>query len=91
MRFSESGDALSLDLVLVPSDKRGQGTGHLLLRRLLLLADSLGKPVLTTARPIGKSTPETLDRLERFYGRSGFRVVQRGVSSALMRRDPPSR
>lgn len=87
MRFSESSDALTLDLVLVPAERRGQGVGTALINRLLLLADTIGKPVLTTARPIGRSNPETLARLVRYYERMGFAVTKWGVSSALMRRE----
>jgi GNAT superfamily N-acetyltransferase len=95
LRYTESADALSLDIVIVPREFRSQGLGSLLVRRVLLLADSLGKPVLTTARPIGGHTPETLERLVSYYGQFGFRTVQRGVSAVHMRRPagglPPPR
>ncbi len=84
LRFSESCEAFVLDLVLVPSESRGQGVGTMLIERLLHLADSQGKPVHTTARPIGQNTPGILTRLIHYYERFGFQVSQRGVSSAFM-------
>jgi GNAT superfamily N-acetyltransferase len=89
LRFSEGKDAFMLDLVLVPAKFRGRGLGTALVRRLLRLADAVGKPVHTTARPIGRSTPDTLSRLVLYYERLGFHVLQRGVASVLMRRPVP--
>jgi len=88
LRFSESSEAFRLDLVLVPSPRRGEGIGSELVGRLLQLADSSGKPVLVTARPIGRSDPETLRRLVTYYERHGFVVRQWSGTSALMRREP---
>jgi len=75
-----------LELVMVVSAQRGLGLGTELVRRLLVLADAACKPVLTTARPIGATAPVALERLERYYSRFGFSVVERGVSSTRMRR-----
>lgn len=90
MRYSESRDAFSLDVVLVPGSFRAKGLGSLLVRRVLLAADALGKPVLTTARPIGGYSEETLERLVRYYSGFGFRTVQRGLTAVHMRRPPLS-
>lgn len=89
LRFSEGKDAFLLDLVLVPAKFRGRGLGTALVRRLLRLADAAGKPVHTTARPIGRSTPDTLNRLVLYYERLGFDVLQRGVASVHMCRPAP--
>ena len=86
LRYSESREALSLDLVMVPGRFRGGGLGSFLVRRLLGLADLLGKPVLTTARPIGGNSPEALERLVRYYARFGFQSAQRGLTAVHMRR-----
>jgi GNAT superfamily N-acetyltransferase len=86
MRFSESRHALSLDLILVPSACRGAGLGTALIHRLFAIADALGKPIHTTARPIGQSSPEILDRLVRYYERLGFVVVEQGFRAVHMKR-----
>lgn len=86
LRFSEGQEAFSLDLVLVPSGLRDRGLGSMLVDRLLALADRASKPVRTTARPIGRSTPQILARLVRFYERLGFRVEQEAVDSVMMLR-----
>lgn len=91
MRFSESRHAFSLDLVLVPASCRGEGLGTALLQRLFAIADSLAKPVHTTARPIGTSSPEVLRRLVRYYERLGFVTVEEGFSCVHMKRPSPSR
>lgn len=88
LRYSESRDALSLDLVLVPGRFRRLGVGSLLIRRLLVLADALGKPVLTTARPIGGYSAEALERLVRYYASFGFHPQHRGLTAVHMRRLP---
>ncbi len=88
LRFSEGPDALSLDLVLVPSKLRNTGVGSQLVGRLLALADWAGKPVRTTARPIGRNTPQILARLVGFYERYGFRGEGRGIDCVMMRRPP---
>lgn len=84
LRFSEGKDAFVLDLVVVPSELRGQGLGTALIRRLLALAQWAGKPVYTTARPIGRNTPETLERLVCYYERLGFRRTKEGLTSVMM-------
>lgn len=91
MRFSESAHALSLDLVLVPASCRSEGLGTALIHRLFAIADALAKPVNTTARPIGTSSPEILARLVRYYERLGFATVERGFSTVHMKRPPVSR
>lgn len=84
LRFSEGKDAFVLDLVLVPREHRSQGLGTALIHRLLALADWAGKRVNTTARPIGRNTPETLERLVRYYERLGFRRTEEGLTSVMM-------
>jgi GNAT superfamily N-acetyltransferase len=95
MRFSESQHAFRLDVVHVPSAFRSAGLGTALIRRLFAIADALGKPIHTTARPIGQSNPEILARLVRYYERLGFSRVEDGFGSVHMKRparkrgDPP--
>lgn len=91
LRFSESRDVFLLDLVMVPTGLRQQGHGAALIARLLAMADTLSKPVLLTARPIGQSSPEALARLVRYYEDFGFREEQRALTSVLMRRPVPGR
>jgi GNAT superfamily N-acetyltransferase len=76
---------------MVPGRFRGLGLGSVLVRRVLLAADALRKPVLTTARPIGGNSPEALARLVRYYGRFGFHPVQHGLTAVHMRRLPGGR
>lgn len=91
MRFSESRHAFSLDLILVPSECRSTGLGTELILRLLAIADAVGKPVHTTARPIGQSNPEILERLVRYYERFGFASVDRGFRTVHMKRPARNR
>jgi GNAT superfamily N-acetyltransferase len=91
LHFAENEDSFSLELVLVAAAERGRGLGTELIRRLFILADVAGKPILTTARPIGANTPAALARLERYYQRLGFEVTRRGVSSVDMQRPPERR
>jgi len=86
MRFSESRHAFSLDLILVPSACRGAGLGTALIHRLLAIADAVGKPVHTTARPIGQSSAEIVDRLVAYYQRFGFVPVEQGFRAVHMKR-----
>ena len=86
MRFSESRHAFSLDLILIPSACRGAGLGTALIHRLLAIADTVGKPVHTTARPIGQSSQEILDRLVAYYERFGFVAVEQGFRAVHMKR-----
>ncbi len=86
LRFSEGKDAFVLDLVLVPAEHRAQGLGTALIHRLLVLADWAGKRIDTTARPIGRSTPETLERLVRYYEGLGFHRTKEGLTSVMMSR-----
>jgi predicted GNAT superfamily acetyltransferase len=91
LHFAENEDNFSLDLVLVAAAERGSGLGTELIRRLFILADAAGKPIVTTARPIGSSSPAALARLERYYLRLGFEATRRGVSSVDMQRPPERR
>ncbi len=89
LRYSESGEAFSLDIMMVPGHFRGHGIGTLLVRRLLFMADALGKPVLTVARPLGGgNSPDALERLVRYYLRFGFQPVHQGLTTVHMRRPP---
>ena len=88
LRFSEGQGALSLDLVLLPSELRNMGMGSMLLARMLALADRTGMPVRTTARPIGPNNPKIFARLVRFSERFGFRTEHKAADRVMMRRPP---
>jgi len=86
MKFSESKTSFSIDIVLVPSAHRSGGIGTLMIERILLLADALGKDVFVSARPIGTSSKEALERLVDYYRRFGFRVADQGLTVVYMER-----
>lgn len=78
--------SFSVDILFVPSRHRGRGIGSLLLRRVLFLADTVGKDTLLTVRPLGASNEETLAALVSYYARFGFALVDREAGLAHMRR-----
>jgi GNAT superfamily N-acetyltransferase len=86
LRFTETLEAIELDIVLVPTGHRKRGIGTFLVLRLLTLADAVGKPVRTTARPIGQRSPAILARLVAYYHRFGFEARERGVTTVKMER-----
>ena len=86
LRFVEDEESFLLDLVLVPMAARRRGVGSLLVKRLILLADSVGKPVRLVARPVGQSAPDLLEKLATFYRRFGFVETERKLTSILMSR-----
>jgi len=89
LRFSEGVGSFSIDTVMVPAAQRSQGIGSKLISHVLILADHLGKQVRLSARPIGDTSEERLQRLIVYYMRFGFYVVDRGHSIAYMVRDVP--
>jgi len=88
LKFSESRTSFSIDIVSVPAAYRNRGIGTLLIRHVLSLADAMQKDVMVSARPIGTSNEETLQRLVRYYERFGFREFDRGLTVVYMRRRP---
>ena len=88
LKFSESDEAFSIDLVMVPAMNRGRGIGSTLVRHVLTLADAMGKNVHVAARPVPCSDQKRLERLEEFYTRFGFHVVDRGETATYMMRQP---
>lgn len=84
LRFSESKTSFSIDIVNVPSPHRNKGIGTTLINHVLHLADRLGKSVLVTARPIGSSEVEKLQRLVCFYKKFGFEVQDTGLTAVYM-------
>lgn len=84
LRFSEDRTSFSIDIVMVPPDFRGRGIGSGLIRHILVLADSLGKNVRVSARPLGSMSEERLQRLVTYYRRFGFEEVDRGLSAVHM-------
>ena len=86
LKFSESHLAYSIDTVLVPAKFRGQGIGTQLIRKILLMADTEGKEVYLSARPIGTNDEEKLNRLVHYYERFGFQPIDRGLTVVYMKR-----
>ncbi len=86
LKYAESGRSFSIDIVLVPPAHRGAGIGRQLIERVLCLADSLGKDVYLSARPIGQASKDALERLILYYQRFGFVVQDRALTTAYMRR-----
>lgn len=86
LKFAESKTSLSIDLVMVPAAHRNKGVGAMLIQRVLLLADSMGKNIFVSARPIGNNSEERLDRLVKYYSRFGFEVTDRGLTVVYMAR-----
>jgi GNAT superfamily N-acetyltransferase len=84
LKYSETGNSFSIDIVLVPAGHRSKGIGNLLIRHILLLADNLNKEVYVSARPIGSCSDEKLERLVTYYQRFGFEVLDRGLTTAYM-------
>lgn len=90
LRFSEGVGSFSIDTVMVPAVHRSKGIGSRLIGHILILADRLGKQVRLSARPIGDTSEERLQRLIAYYQRFGFYVEDRGNSIAYMVRDVPT-
>lgn len=91
LKFSEGKNSLSIDIVMVPSRYRNRGIGTMLINRILLLADSMNKSVYLSARPIGSSSEEMLQKLVSYYERFGFKLVDRGMLVAHMSREAYSK
>lgn len=89
IKFSESKEAFSVDIIMVPAKHRSQGVGKKLLQHVLTLADAMHKPTNVTVRPIGASLdPEALEDLVAYYRKFGFEELDRGSTVVYMRRIP---
>lgn len=88
LKFSESKNAFSIDIVIVPAPHRNQRIGTMLIKRILLLADTMGKQVCLTARPLGTCNDENIQRLVSYYKRFDFYIEGRGLTTAFMVREP---
>lgn len=86
LHYSEDMAAFSIDSVMVPSAFRGRGIGTELIRRVLIMADAVGKDVFLSARPIGNSGEDRLLRLVHYYERFGFIQIDRGLTVVYMAR-----
>ena len=84
LRFSESKGAFSIDTVMVPAAHRSKGIGTMLLKHVLMLADSLHKEVRLSVRPIGPFSEAKLQRLVTYYTRLDFKVLDRGQTIVYM-------
>ena len=89
LKFSESKEAFSVDMIMVPAKHRRQGIGKKLLQYVLLLADATHQPTSSTVRPIGASLdPNALEDLVEYYRKFGFEELDRGSTVVYMRRIP---
>lgn len=86
LKFSEGINSFSIDIVFVPSQFRQRGIGKELVKRVLALADAVGKDVFVTVRPLGQSSEEIVSNLIRFYQQFGFVLVDRDPGLAHMHR-----
>ena len=84
LRYSESRDSFSIDIVSVPASHRNQGIGTMLIEHILKMADGMNKDIYISARPFGSGNAGKIERLEEFYGRFGFKVYDRGLTVAHM-------
>ena len=84
LNFSESKGAFSIDTVMVPASHRNKGIGTILVRHVILLADSFHKEVCLSVRPIGTFSEERLQRLVAYYKRFDFKVLDRGQTIVYM-------
>lgn len=84
LKYSESKTSFSIDIVMVPSLHRNKGIGSILMQRVILLADVLGKDIFITARPIGNASQEKLDSLVRYYSDFGFKSYDTGLTTVYM-------
>ena len=84
LKFSESKTSMSVDIVMVPVAHRKKGIGAMLIKRVLILADLMGKDCYVSARPLGNYSDEKLEGLVRYYERMGFKIIDRGLTTAYM-------
>lgn len=89
LQFSESSQAFSIDTIMVPAAHRNKGVGRNLINHVLVMADTMGKLVRVSARPIGNCSEERLQRLVAYYESFGFQLEDRGLSIAYMVRIAP--
>ncbi|MDA8432279.1 MAG: GNAT family N-acetyltransferase [Nitrospiraceae bacterium] len=87
VKFSEHSASISLDVLHVPAAHRKKGIGALLIGRLIVLADGLGKGLTVSVRPIGAHNEERLQQMVRYYEKFGFRVTDRGLTVVNMARE----
>jgi GNAT superfamily N-acetyltransferase len=90
LKYSESRASFSIDIVFVPVSHRNRGIGSFLINHILLLADSMGKGVYLSARPIGSQSEGKLQRLIAYYKRFGFEIYDTGQTVAYMSRKTPT-
>jgi len=85
LKFSETDKGLNLDTIMIPAVCRGQGIGSQLVKQFIDLANVQNKDIYLTARPLGgRTNPERLARLVNFYKKSGFDILEEGISVCHM-------
>jgi len=89
LKFSEGKNSFHIDSIMVPAAHRQKKIGTKLIEHILVMADTMNKEVRVSARPIGATSEERLQRLITYYERFGFHLEDRGNSIAYMVRDIP--
>jgi predicted GNAT family acetyltransferase len=72
LKYSESKEAFSIDMLLVPAAHRQKGIATSLINYVLLLADALNKNVYVAARPLGHSN-------QGFQGENNSAFILKGL------------
>jgi predicted GNAT family acetyltransferase len=71
LELYDNGQYLTLDKIEIPKDKRGQGIGSEIIKSIIDYADSNNRPIyLTPSKDLGATS---VDRLEKFYKKFGFK------------------
>ncbi len=85
LKFVETANGIKIETIVVPASCRGRGIGSILINRVIKCANLAGKDVHLSARPLaGRTNPERLERLIRFYEKFGFKELERGVTVCHM-------
>lgn len=80
LELYDNGQYLTLDKIEIPKDKRGQGIGSEIIKSILDYADSNNRPIyLTPSKDLGATS---VDRLEKFYKKFGFKNKDRSDFSS---------
>lgn len=87
IKFTETKSSFTIDTVMVPYEHRGMGIGTALVKRVIVWADEMQKDIFTSARPIGPSSEEKVQRLVRFYEQFDFLAYEQGVTAVYMKRE----
>ncbi len=85
LKFTEIDKGLKIDKIIIPASCRNKGIGTHLLQHFIQLASIYNKDIYVIARPLGgRTNPERLNRLVRFYQQLGFKKLEEGISICHM-------